>query len=63
MRRRNTTAKALNPVSIQRKSLDFRAAEIDTDADADALRGLGLDVGQLITKLGGFDDLGKKFAV
>jgi hypothetical protein len=37
--------------------------EIDTDADADALRALGIDVQQLITKLGGLDDLGKKFAL
>ena len=37
--------------------------EVDTDQDADLLKKLGIDVQALLGKLGGLEDLGKKFAL
>jgi hypothetical protein len=37
--------------------------EVDTDNDAELLKQLGIDVQKLLGKLGGLEDLGKKFAL
>lgn len=37
--------------------------EVDTDKDAEVLQKLGIDVQALLSKLGGLEDLGKKFAL
>jgi hypothetical protein len=37
--------------------------EVDTDKDSDLLQKLGIDVQELLGKLGGLEDLGKKFAL
>jgi hypothetical protein len=37
--------------------------EVDTDKHADLLKDLGIDTQKLLGKLGGLEDLGKKFAL
>jgi hypothetical protein len=37
--------------------------EVDTDNDSELLKRLGIDVQELLGKLGGLEDLGKKFAL
>jgi hypothetical protein len=46
-----------------RKAKSELPDEVDTDNDSELLKKLGIDVEELLRKLGGFEDLGKKFAL